>query len=73
MANEQLVNRAMDVFNRLDGIGKLVSARALGARTPNEVRAAFAAQDDWTLEKVTIEEMEDEIANYDDETSKDSA
>ena len=64
MANEQLVERAMEAFKRLDGIGKMVTAHSLGAKTPNEVRAAFAAQDDWTLERVTIEEMEDEIANY---------
>ncbi len=63
MANEQLVNRAMETFNRLDGVGKLATAHALRAKTPNEVRAAFAAQDDWTLEHVTIEEMEDELAN----------
>ena len=67
MANEQLVARAMEAFNRLDGVGKLVTAHALGAKTPNEVRAAFAAQDDWILERMTIEEMEEEIANYEPE------
>lgn len=58
MATEALVQRAMQTFKRLDAFGQKCTAHALGVRSADELEAAFRAQDDRQLEKVTIEEME---------------
>ena len=60
--NAELVERAMQTFERLDGFGKAATAHALRAKNRAMLRKEFEAQDDWTLEHVTIEEMEYDLS-----------
>jgi len=73
MATDALVQRALETFDRLDPFGKLCTQHSLGARSRSDLEAAFRSQDDWTLENVTIEEMEFDLTITDRQSAEGEA